>query len=49
MDPIQKVAVEEGHKGPPDDAPVLKATGGSGADVLDKARNRLDEFWVTGK
>lgn len=49
VDPIQKVAVEEGHKGPPDDAPVLKATGGSGADVLDKARNRLDEFWVTGK
>lgn len=49
MDPIQKLGAEEGHKPASEESPVLKTNPGVGADVLDKARNRLEEFWVTGK
>lgn len=49
VDPIQKLGSEESHKPGPEEAPVLKTNPGVGADVLDKARNRLEEFWVTGK
>ncbi|KAG0416182.1 hypothetical protein HPB47_006639 [Ixodes persulcatus] len=49
VDPIQKVGAEEGHKPASEESPVLKTNPGVGADVLDKARNRLEEFWVTGK
>ncbi|EEC13999.1 conserved hypothetical protein [Ixodes scapularis] len=49
VDPIQKLGAEEGHKPASEESPVLKTNPGVGADVLDKARNRLEEFWVTGK
>ncbi|CAN7937269.1 unnamed protein product, partial [Ixodes hexagonus] len=47
--PIQKLGSEESQKPGSEEAPVLKTNPGMGADVLDKARNRLEEFWVTGK
>lgn len=51
VDPIPKAAPDDSpHKGAPED-PVKPPppVGQAGVDVLDKARNRLEEFWVTGK
>ncbi|KAH7948176.1 hypothetical protein HPB52_018960 [Rhipicephalus sanguineus] len=50
VDPIPKAAPEESsHKGAPEDPVKPQPAGQTGVDVLDKARNRLEEFWVTGK
>nr|XP_037281620.1 proteoglycan 4-like isoform X4 [Rhipicephalus microplus] len=50
VDPIPKAAFEESpHKGAPEDPVKPQPAGQAGVDVLDKARNRLEEFWVTGK
>ncbi|XP_037281617.2 uncharacterized protein LOC119174691 isoform X1 [Rhipicephalus microplus] len=50
VDPIPKAAPEESpHKGAPEDPVKPQPAGQAGVDVLDKARNRLEEFWVTGK
>ncbi|XP_077488050.1 uncharacterized protein LOC144098942 isoform X6 [Amblyomma americanum] len=50
VDPIQKAAPEESpHKAGPEDPVKPQPAGQTGVDVLDKARNRLEEFWVTGK
>lgn len=50
VDPIPKAVPEESpHKGAPEDPVKPQPAGQTGVDVLDKARNRLEEFWVTGK
>lgn len=50
VDPIPKAAPEESpHKAASEDPVKPQPAGQAGVDVLDKARNRLEEFWVTGK